>query len=315
LCGLSGVKLKLVFPPSLFIPVTMPNGDSSVLHMKSKVKNISVKILITIGIVLSIGLPLRSNAKEPLVFGFLPILSPQKLVARFGPLTDYLAEKLHRSVRLETTADYAEFYRRTKERRYDILFTAPHFYYLAQRQAGYRVLVRVDLPTMPAVIVARKDSNIKTVDDLRGKRFATVDPLALGTALVKGYLVAHNINPTKDLILVATPTHNASVLSAYKGITDAASLMLTPYKRVPQEIKDQMRVIAQTKGTPHMPIAVSPSVTAEEAAIIQNALLDLKMSEEGRALLKHLSWPGFTETTPAEYDQLEWAAKQIKVTN
>jgi phosphonate transport system substrate-binding protein len=269
------------------------------------------KIAMVVGLAICIALPLRSQAQEPLVFGFLPILSPQKLVARFGPLTDYLAQRLHREVRLETAADYAQFMHRTRNRRYDILFTAPHFYYIAQRQAGYRVLVRVDLPSLPAVIVVRKDSHIQSLDDLRGKKLSTVDPLALGTALVKAYLNAHDINPTKDLTLVATPTHNASLLSAYKGITDAASLMLEPYKRVPPEIKNDMKVIAQTEGTPHMPICVSPSISPKEADIIENALVGLKSSEEGRALLKHLAWPGFTKTIPAEYDQLEWAAKQV----
>lgn len=275
---------------------------------------LTVVLTAVLCMVLCVAFPLSTYAQKPLVFGFLPILSPQKLVARFGPLTDYLAKQLHRPIRLETAADYAEFYRRTNERRYDILFTAPHLYYLAQRQAGYRVLVRVDAPTMPAIIVVRKDSNIETVGDLRGKRLSTVDPLALGTALVKAYLSSNNIDPNRDLTLVATPTHNASLLSAYKGVTDAASLMLPPYNRASPEVKSAMKVIARTPGTPHMPISVAARVSAQDAAIIQNALLSLKSSDDGKALLKHLSWPGFAKTSPAEYDQLEWAAKQINVT-
>jgi phosphonate transport system substrate-binding protein len=271
------------------------------------------KVFVVLALAFNVVSPSQAHAANALIFGFLPILSPQKLVARFGPLTDYLANQLGRPVRLETAANYPEFVRRTNERRYDILFTAPHFYYLAQRQAGYHVLVRVDAPTMPAIIVARKDSNIKTLDDLRGKKLSTVDPLALGTALVKAHLAAHNIDPDKDLTLVATPTHNASLLSAYKRVTDAASLMLPPYNRAKPEVKENMRVIAQTAGTPHMPISVSASVSERDATIIENALLNLKSSDDGKALLKHLSWPGFAKTSPAEYDQLEWAAKQIKL--
>lgn len=271
------------------------------------------KFIIVLGLVFCFVSPLQVHAKDAMVFGFLPILSPQKLVARFGPLTDYLAKQLGRPVRLETAANYAEFVRRTNERRYDILFTAPHFYYIAQRQAGYHVLVRVDAPSMPAIIVARKDSDIKTLDDLRGKKLSTVDPLALGTALVKAHLSEHNIDPDKDLTLVATPTHNASLLSAYKRVTDAASLMLPPYTRAKPEVKNSMRIVAQTAGTPHMPICVSAAVSAEDVAIIEKALLNLKSTDDGKALLKHLSWPGFAKTTPTEYDQLEWAAKQIKL--
>ena len=214
---------------------------------------------------------------------------------------------------METAANYAEFIQRTSKRRYDILFTAPHFYYIAQRKAGYRVLVRVDAPTMPAIIVARVDSNIKSLEDLRGKKLSTVDSLALGTALVRAHLSANNIDPDNDLTLVATPTHNASLLSAFKRVTDAASLMLPPYNRAKPDIKNQMRVIAQTFGTPHMPISVSGSMSSQEAAIIENALLNLKSSDEGKALLKHLSWPGFAKVSPSEYDELEWAAKQVKL--
>ncbi len=271
------------------------------------------RLFAVIALVFCFTSPFNAHADNTLVFGFLPILSPQKLVARFGPLTDYLAEQLGRPVRLETAANYEEFVRRTAERRYDILFTAPHFYYLAQRQADYRVLVRVDAPSMPAVIVARKDSNIQNLEDLRGKKLATVDPLALGTALVKAYLSANGIDPEKDLTLVATPTHNASLLSAVKRVTDAASLMLPPFNRAKPEIKNNMKVIAQTPGTPHMPISVSASVSPEEASVIENALLNLAASDSGKALLKHLSWPGFAKTTPAEYDQLEWAAKQVRL--
>ena len=87
----------------------------------------------------SLGSAQQGNdaTEKALVFGFLPILSTEKLVARFGPMSDYMAQKLGRPVRFETAAGYAEFARRTnRDKRYDILFTAPHFYYTAQRQAG-----------------------------------------------------------------------------------------------------------------------------------------------------------------------------------
>lgn len=274
---------------------------------------INHKFVAVVALSFCLALPLSSHAEEALIFGFLPILSAQKLVARFGPLTDYLAKQLDRPVRMETAANYAEFIQRTSKRRYDILFTAPHFYYIAQREAGYRVLVRVDAPTMPAIIVARVDSNIKSLEDLRGKKLSTVDSLALGTALVRAHLSANNIDPDNDLTLVATPTHNASLLSAYKRVTDAASLMLPPYNRAKPDVKKQMRVIAQTFGTPHMPISVSGSMSSQEAAIIENVLLNLKSSDDGKALLKHLSWPGFAKASPSEYDGLEWAAKQVKL--
>ena len=67
-------------------------------------------------------------AEEPLVFGFLPVVSPEWLVARFEPLVDHLSKALGVPVRMETAPEFAVFVRRTnEERRFDFLFTAPHF--------------------------------------------------------------------------------------------------------------------------------------------------------------------------------------------
>lgn len=253
------------------------------------------------------------NAQDPLVFGFLPILSTQRLVSRFGPMVDYLSEQLGRPVRLETAPDFAEFFRRTNDKRYDLIFTAPHFYYLAQRQAGYRVIVRVGAPEMHAIIVVPKDSELTSLQDLRNKRLATVDSLSLATVLVRNELQKAGIDPYRDITLVATPTHNASLVSAHKSITDAASLMAIPFNRASPEIRDSLRIIARTQGTPHMPIAVASRISDQEASIIQESLLSLKETEEGKALLKHLAWPGFVTAEPEDYDQLEWVVKQIQI--
>jgi phosphonate transport system substrate-binding protein len=257
--------------------------------------------------------PVDQNNDNTLIFGFLPILSTEKLVARFGPLVDYLSAKLGQPIRLETAPDYTEFMHRTnREKRYDLLFTAPHFYYLAQRKSGYRVIVRVDAPSMHAVIVAPKASSIKTLADLRGHRISTPDQLALGTVLIRHTLQKAGLDPDKDVTLVATPSHNASLLSAYKGITDAAGLMVPPYKLAAPKVRESMQILAQTQGTPHMPISVAPTLSMEQVRIVEEALLSLNQSKEGRALLKHLSWPGFAKSTPQEYDAIGWAVEQLK---
>lgn len=254
-----------------------------------------------------------TDAKQ-LVFGFLPILSTEKLVARFGPLVDYLEQQLGQPVRFETAPDYPEFVRRTDvEKRYDIVFTAPHLYYLAQRKASYRVIVRVGAPQMQALIVATKASGITDLAGLKGHSLATPAAESLGTALVRATLREAGLNPDTDLKLVTTPTHNASLLTAYKGITDAAALMVPPYKRAKEEVRAQMVVLAETRGVPHMPIAISARFPAELEPKLQQAFLSLKESDEGRALLKHLSWPmGFVKATPAEYDDVGWAAQDLK---
>lgn len=244
-------------------------------------------------------------AERPLVFGFLPIVSPERLVDRFQPLVDHIADRLGVPVRMETAPDYAEFVRRTEiERRYDLLFTAPHFYYTAQRRSGYRVVARVDQPQMRALIIVRRDSGIRSLAELRGKTVSTPDALALGTLLIRDRLKAAGLPPRRSVTLVATPTHNASLLSAVKGLTAAAGLMVVPYNRADIGIREQMRVLAETEGVPDMPFSVSSGFGARRAHGFAQALIGLRASPGGRKVLRHLHWPGFVAAVPGDYDVL-----------
>lgn len=241
-----------------------------------------------------------------LVFGFLPILSTQKLVLRFKPLVDQLSEATGQPIRMETAPDYAEFLKRTKERRYDILFTAPHFYYLANKQSGYQVVVRVNAKELKAIIVATKASHISSIDQLKGRRIAIPDPLSLGAALILDTLRKAGLDPGKDLTIVATPSHNAALLTAFNGITDAAGIMIPPYERASEEVHDHMVTLATTEGSPHMPIAVSPSLSPELAKQIADTLVSMSSTKKGQNLFKHLAWPtGLVKAQNSEYAPLE----------
>lgn len=249
-----------------------------------------------------------------LVFGFLPIVSSERLVRRFSPLVDYLSQQTGLEIRMETAPDFAAFIRRTREPgRYDILFTAPHLYYLAHRDSGYRAVARVAREHMKAVIVVPGDSDISAPAGLAGRRLATTDPLALATLLARALLRDAGLDPDTDLTLVATPSHNASLLAAYQGNTDAAVLMRPLYLRAPAAVREQMKIIASTRGVPHMPIAVAPWVDEDLGGRLRRALLGLTRSARGRALLQQTGMPGFAPVRGDEYDTLDGVAAQVKV--
>jgi len=250
----------------------------------------------------SIAKPVNNCAKiSPLTFGILPFVSAEQLVIRFTPLVDYLSQHLNTQIRIETAPSFNEFSQRTiKDKRYDILFTAPHFFPPAQK-AGYRLIASVDSPGMRAVFVVPKTSKIKTINDLKGKRLATVDTKSLATLLIRKHLKAHNINPDTDLSIIATPTHNASLLSAYHGITDASALMQPPYEAASQHVRNSMRVIEKTVQAPHIPISVSNRISNTCATQITQLLLGMNTSVEGKSVLKHNRFSGFKLSTVEEY--------------
>jgi len=254
------------------------------------------------------------DTANPLVFGFLPIVSSERLVRRFSPLTDYLSAQLGIEIRMETAPDFKTFVQRTNEEmRYDILFTAPHLYYLANKKSGYRAIARVDKPGMKAVIVTPVKSTIRSIQDLRGHRLATTDPLALATVLARARLAQAGIDPDNDLTLIATPSHNASLLSGYRGTTDAAVLIRPVYLRARQEIRDNTRIVAETESAPHMPIAVARRMDNGIVRRLRDILVNMSSEPQGRALLQHIDWPGFVAAQPGDYDHLGRIANQLDV--
>ncbi len=240
-----------------------------------------------------------------LTFGILPFLSNEQLVIQFSPLAQYLTKKLEVPVRIETAPDFAEFTRRTLlGSYYDILFTAPHFYPRAHDEANYQLVASVDSPGMWAVIVAPKKSDIYSVQDLKGKRLATAHPAALSTLLVKKHLRNAGINPASDLTLVSTPSHDASLLSSYHGVTDASSLMQPPYAAASQQVRQAMRIIARTESSPHIPISVNPRINQPCITEITGLLLNMATTKEGRKALSHNRFSGFRKARAEEYDRI-----------
>lgn len=261
----------------------------------------------------ALSLPLTSIAKEapsckavgPIIFGILPFISTEQLVIQFSPIAQYISTYLQVPVRVETAPDFAAFARRTNDKqRYDILFTAPHLYSQAHNKADYRLIAGVDSPGMWAVIVVPRQSKIQSINDLRGKRLATAHPTSLATLLVRKHLTGAGIDPDRDLKIISTPSNDASLLSSFHGVTDASALMQPPYAATDAQIKDNMRIIAKTASTPHIPISVSPRISASCADQISRLLLQMATTNEGKAALQHNNFSGFKKVQAQDYSNV-----------
>lgn len=285
----------------------------AVLILRTLITVYRLKLLAVVYCVLAFGYASTTSANEsgnckgygPITFGILPIVSAEQLVIRFSPLAQYLSKYLDVPIRIETAPDFVEFARRTHEtRRYDILYTAPHFFPQASSKAGYRLIASVDSPGMRAVIVAPKRNQIYNINDLVGKKLATVHTMSLATLLVRRYLSANGIDPDADLTMVATPTHNASLLSSYHGVTDASALMQPPYDATSEQVRESMRIIARTESAPHIPISVSPRISESCAAEMSGLLINMSSTVEGQNVLKHVRFSGFRQGQPEEYERI-----------
>jgi len=143
--------------------------------------------------------------------------------------------------------------------------------------------------TYRGIIVARKDGGLKSIADLRGKRFAFVDPKsASGYVYPRAMLVEKGIRPDsffKETIFAGD--HMKVIAAVLDGRVDAGAtydnaLGIAKASGMPS---DSLMIIVSTDPIPHDAIAVRIGLDQALAKRIQTALVNLDKTEAGRRII------------------------------
>ena len=122
--------------------------------------------------------PQKIHAEELSLY-IQPYLPATELVKRFNPLASYLSEKLGTSVHIKVSNSYGRHIDFSGRDKADISYLGPGPYIKMVEKYGRKpLLVRLEVRNSPVyygIIVARRDSPIKTSADLKGKKFAFGD--------------------------------------------------------------------------------------------------------------------------------------------
>ena len=251
---------------------------------------------------LSVFLSNGASAGQTLVFGLLPAESPVGLLKRFAPLRDYLSDQVHEKIILETARDISEYARRTADRHYDIVFTAPHMV-LPALESGHYELVATSVVPLKSVIVVAETSSFKTLQDLAGKRIATPPQEAFVSRVGLDYLKQHGILGNKATQLIDYRSHNAAYSAALAGEVDAAMIANFIYRKTRKQ-QLPLRQVAESKALPGMGILLATDLPEQIKAHIKKTLIDMVNLPRGQALLKVIAQPGYKATDVSEFEEL-----------
>lgn len=248
-------------------------------------------VLLVLAILVT-GLLFRPARGQELKFGFTPVLSENEMRAEFEPLMVYLSEALGQRVVLYVARNYGDLRTQMENGAVDIGSFSPFAYVDAARGGKIRIIAQSLLDgsaTYRGIIVARKESGLKTVSDLRGKRFAFVDPKsASGYVYPRAMLMEKGINPTNyfsesffagghDKVIDAILNGRADAGAIYEGALGVAKASGTPV--------DNLVIIASTDPIPHDAIAVRIGLDKTLTKRIQTALVNLDESAAGRRVI------------------------------
>lgn len=173
-------------------------------------------------------------------------------------------------------------------------------------------------------IIARVDSGIKDLIDLKGKSFARPDPLSTSGWIIPSIVLqAAGINLDRDIKIVDAGSHDAVVAAVYSGDVDAGACYLDLNTRIPmremqKEHPDAAEELATLQISPEIPndgVQFHPSVSEDMKDKIVAALLKIAETEEGEeALLKAYQWNTLEPHDDTFYDPFRQVLQAAGVT-
>jgi phosphonate transport system substrate-binding protein len=235
-------------------------------------------------------------AETRLVMAFVPSGEAQTIIASGNRISHLLEMATGYKFESFVATSYAGVIEAMGAKRADIGWLNTFSYVIAHQKYGVEVrlvTVRFGLPYYKAEIIAPAGSGINTLADLRGKRFAFVDP-----ASTSGYLFPlaglkkAGYDPQKFFgQTVFAGSHNNVVLAVYQGRVDAGAVFEDARGSVQKTLPDVMqkvKVVWKSDPIPNDTVSVRGDLPADVKLRVTNALLRFSQTPAGLDALKSL---------------------------
>ncbi len=259
--------------------------------------------------------------------GYMICNSAQETRERFQPLTAYLSQAT--GARFEAvyldTVDVEDALRRGE---LEFTHTNSLLYVVFRERYGVRPVAADERGAFGVrtrgTIIARRDSGIRSLDDLRGKRFVFGPQWApFGFLAQYALLLEAGVDPEADLGYYAIPAgswkHEKVIYAVLYGAFDAGAAPLIDLEEMAAEGKiraDDLVVLARSDLAPYCTVAAAPRVPSDWVERTRKALLDLgpgttaEVDGERVRVLSRARLSGFARVTDADYEPIRrWARK------
>ena len=254
--------------------------------------------------------------------GFVPLKNSEKLVEDLKPISDYLSERLGVKVEAFTASNYIGVVEGLGSGSVDFGIIPPFSSLLAQKQSNAKPILtskgKTGKPGYTAELYVRKDSGIKSLQDVKGKKVAFVDPSSSSGYIYPGaMLVQAGLNLDKDISYQFSGGHDKSlqlllnkdvdVIATFDGVEDRYA------KDFPQA-KTDIQKLASSDMIPGVMVTASSKMDKELQEKLEKALRDIEKDPKMKELFtKMFSITGFTDVDQDAYKKVEATAKVMNV--
>ena len=281
-----------------------------------------------IAMALIIGIVFSVSAQADYKIGILAKRGAQKTYERWNSTGEYLSRRVSDRFTI-VPLKFVEIDQAVKTGRIDFLVANSAFYVVMREKYGVKAIATLlnakkGLATYEfgGVILARRDGPIKTLSDIKGKKFMCVKYSSFGGAHMAWRLLLENgIDPRKDCsAFLEGGTHDKVVMAVKTGTVDAGTVRSDTLERMEEEglismsefrvinqIRDSFPFAHSTRLYPVWPIAKLAKTDPKIAKKVAKALVLLEADSKVSRDSKVTGW-----TYAADYEPVRECLIDIK---
>jgi phosphonate transport system substrate-binding protein len=267
------------------------------------------------GVGLGVG---RVAAQAGLHLVLTPSQKPTDLLAAGEAFGVALGKLVGLPIRVTVASDYAAVIEALRNRSADLAFVHPVGYVLANREAKARIIAKDRWhgnTSYTSRIYVRRDSGIKTLEELKGKTIAFVDPASSSgyvypmLMLIQKGLVQSRDPKTFFRDVVFSGSHDAGLLALLNGHVDALGSFdqaREQYLKDPAE-RERLTWVAESAAIPEGGICGRDGLDPAVVERVRAALLQMRGPAYAELLRRLYDIDGFEPAEDREYDVVRQA--------
>jgi len=240
---------------------------------------------------------------------------------RYQPIGDYISKKLRTRVEFKMLSRYGNIIDNFMSSELDAAFFGSFTGALAQKKIHVEPLARPEYAdgtsTYRGLLIVRRDSGIRTIDQMRGKRFVFVDKATTaGWLLPLHYFKTHGIEDFHSWLSETyfAGSHEGAIYDVLERRADIGAAKDAVFNRLAREdrrVVQELVVLARSPSVPENALCVRPGLEESIKLELRNALLTMHEDEKGRQVLEEFGASRFIATVPGDYSAVFEFAETI----
>ncbi len=261
------------------------------------------------------------SEKNPIKVHFVPSVDSKVIESNSKTFKNYLEKETGYKFEVTIPQSYIAVVEAFGTKRADIAAINTFGYLMAHEKYGVEAkmtVLRNGQSTYQAMFVAKTDSKIKTIEDLKGKKIAYVDPAsASGYILPLKLLKDKNIEPKETIFALK---HDNVISMVYQGQVDAGAAFFSPphtndkgeveiedarrlVKTQYPDVEKKISIIGMSEAIPNDPFVFRKEMSEEIKNKVVDAMLKFIQTDEGKAAFKAIySVTELKKATDSDYD-------------